>query len=233
LVVDVNSLTNSSVDQTVYRIIQTRYPQIDLFERVAFSEQWDILFEIESLTNPRLRDDVGDIHLIAKEDRSYGEGSSWIMAAFTHPPKKGQGGRFNRDFGIYYCAPDEPTAISETSYHRARFLRDARIDSASFEMRVLRAYLGPTTLHDIRGMHDADIYHSSDYAKSQIFGAEIRHLRSAGIHYRSVRCEGECFAIMRPKVLSNAIHWKYLKYFYEDGAIVNVTALDGLPEAAK
>jgi hypothetical protein len=203
LVVDVNSPPKSGVDQTVYRIIQTRYPQIDLFERVAFSEHWDILFEIESLTNPRLRDDAGELHLIAKED------------------------------GIYYCAPDEQTAISETSYHRARFLRDARIDSASFEMRVLRAYLGPTTLHDIREMTNGDIYHLSDYTKSQLLGAEIRRLRSPGIHYRSVRCEGECFAIMRPKELSNAIHWKYLKYFYEDGAIVNVTALDGLTKAAK
>jgi hypothetical protein len=103
-------------------------PQIHLFERVAGPEDWDVLYAVESLTNPRLRDEVGDIRLVTREDRVYGEGASWIMAAFTHPPVDGRGGRFNRDFGIYYCAADEAVAIAESSFHRARFLRESRIE---------------------------------------------------------------------------------------------------------
>jgi len=233
LVVDPDALPMGEADWPVYRIISTRYPQINLFERVASPEHWDILYEIESLTNQRLRDEVGDINLVAREDRVFGAGSSWIMAAFTHPPKEGQSGRFNKDFGVYCCAPDEETAVAETSHHRARFLRDSRImEPTNLDMRVLRAHLGPTQLHNLCELKDEDIYHPRDYSQSQLLGEEIRRRNSRGIHYRSVRCEGECIAVLRPNALSNAIHLKYLKYTYENGAIVDVALIDATEEGA-
>ena len=227
MVVDPDTLPMEEVDWPVYRIISTRYPQIDLFERVASPGQWEILYEIESLTNQRLRNEVGDINLVPEEDRVFGAGSSWIMAAFTHPPRDGQGGRFNRNFGVYYCAADEGTAIAETSYHRARFLRESRIDKARLEMRVLRAYLGPTRLHSLCAVGDDDgVYDPRDYTESQRLGDEIRRRNSPGIHYRSVRCDGECSAVMRPNALSNAVHMNYLEYTFENGAIVTVEPID-------
>ena len=99
--IDIDTLPGSDVNELVYRVILTRYPQISLFERVSNPQDWDVLYAVESLTNPRLRDEVGDIRLVPPEDRVYGDGASWIMAAFTHPPVDGRGGRFNRDFGIY------------------------------------------------------------------------------------------------------------------------------------
>ena len=123
--IDPSALPLSEVDDLVYRVILSRYPQINLFERVSSPEEWEVLSAVESLTNQRLRNEVGDIRLVAPEDRVYGDGASWIMAAFTHPPVDGRGGRFNRDFGIYYCSTDESVSIAESSFHRARFLRDA------------------------------------------------------------------------------------------------------------
>ncbi len=223
--VDPDELPTSSADWQVYRIVSARYPQINLFERVASAEQWDILYAIESLTNPRIRQEVGDISLVPVEDRVFGAGSSWIMAAFTHVPAPGEGGRFNADFGTYYCAPDEATAIAETAYHRARFLKESRISELVFAMRVLRAHLGPTHLHDVRGLAGADIYHLDDYTQAQRLGAALRERGSVGVHYNSVRCEGACVAVMKPPALTNAIHLKYLNYRYQDGAIVAVSAL--------
>lgn len=104
--IGIDTLLSSEVNAPVYRAILSRYPQIHLFERVSSPQDWDVLYAVESLTNPRLRDEVGDIRLVPPEDRVYGDGASWIMAAFTHPPVDGRGGRFNRDFGIYYCAAD-------------------------------------------------------------------------------------------------------------------------------
>jgi len=103
-VIDIKDLPSSEVNEPVYQVILSRYPQIDLFERVSSPEDWDVLYAVESLTNPRLRDEAGDIRLVPPEDRVYGDGAYWIMAAFTHPPVDGRGGRFNRDFGIYCCA---------------------------------------------------------------------------------------------------------------------------------
>lgn len=223
----IDNLPLSDVNEPVYRIILSRYPQIHLFERVSNPEDWDVLYAVESLTNPRLRDEVGDIRLVAPEDRVYGDGASWIMAAFTHPPVDGWGSRFNRDFGIYYCAADEAIAIAESSYHRARFLRESRIDNTTQEMRVIRAQLGPTTLHDIRHLVGDGIYDPENYGEAQQLGYALRDSKSFGVHYQSVRAKGECYGVMRARALSDAIHWRYLRYHYDQGVIVDVESLDG------
>lgn len=225
--IDIDTLPNTSVDEPVYRTISSRYPQISLFERVSNSQDWDVLYAVESLTNPRLRDEVGDIRLVAVEDRVYGDGASWIMAAFTHPPADGRGGRFNHNFGMYYCATQESVTIAETSFHRARFLKDSRIEKTTLEMRVIRAYLGPTTLHDVRHMTGHTIYDPDNYREAQQLGSALRDAKSYGVRYQSVRAKGECYGIMRAKALSDAVHCRYLRYHYEQGAIVEVEALDG------
>lgn len=223
----IDTLPGSEVDEPVYRVILSRYPQIHLFERVSSPKDWEVLYAVESLTNPRLRDEAGDIRLVSPEDRVYGEGASWIMAAFTHPPVDGRGGRFNRDFGIYYCAAQEAVAIAESSFHRARFLRESRIDKATQEMRVIRAHLGPVTLHDLRHLAGQAIYHPDDYGEAQQLGYALRDAKSFGVRYQSVRTQGECYGVMRARALSDAIHWRYLRYHYDQGAIVDVESLDG------
>lgn len=220
--IDIDTLPGSELDKPVYRVILSRYPQINLFERVSSPQDWDVLYAVESLTNPRLRDEVGDIRLVRPEDRVYGDGASWIMAAFTHPPVDGRGGRFNRDFGIYYCASDEVVAIAESSFHRARFLRESKVEKTTQEMRVIRAQLGPTTLHDVRQLTGHTIYHPDDYGEAQQLGYALRDADSFGIHYQSVRTDGECFGVLRPRVLSDAIHWRYLRYHYDQGSIIEV-----------
>jgi hypothetical protein len=135
--------------------------------------------------------------------------------------------RFNRDFGIYYCAADEAVAIAESSHHRVRFLRESRIDKTTQEMRVIRAQLGPVTLHDIRYLAGHAIYHPDDYGEAQQFGYALRKAKSFGVHCQSVRAKGECYGVMRARALSDAIHWRYLRYHYDQGAITDVESIDG------
>ncbi len=224
--IDIDTLPPRQVHEPVYRIILSRYPQIHLFERVSSPQDWEVLYAVESLTNPRLRDEVGDIRLVPLEDRVYGDGASWIMAAFTHPPVDGRGGRFNHDFGIYYCAADLAVAIAESSFHRTRFLRESRISRTIQEMRVIRAQLGPVILHDVRHLDGHAIYHPDDYVEAQQLGYALRNAKSFGVHYASVRAEGECYGVMRAKALTDAMHWRYLRYHYDQGSIVKVESLD-------
>lgn len=221
-----DELPISHVDDHVWRIVPSRYPQINLFEQVSDPNDWEVLYAVESLTNPRLRDQVGDIRLVAPEDRVYGEGSSWIMAAFTHPPVDGRGGRFNRDFGMFYCSSDEKVSVAESSYHQARFLVESRIKETTVQMRVIHAHLGPADLHDLRNVDSPAIYDRNDYGAAQNLGSSLRSVGSNGVHYHSVRAKGECFGIMRPRVLSNANHRRYLSYHYKNGKIVAVDSFD-------
>jgi hypothetical protein len=57
-----------------WRVIASRYPPIDLFERVSTNPAvWDALIELEQLVNPRARDAVGEIGLVPPERRLAGE----------------------------------------------------------------------------------------------------------------------------------------------------------------
>lgn len=207
----------------VFRIISTRYPSISIFERVASPDDFDLLYEIESLTNPRLRDEVGVISLVPREDRVFGPGSSWIMAPFTHPPREGGGGRFNRGFGMFYCADSEHVAIAETRYHSAKFLKESRIDEISTEMRVLRAQIGYQALRDASALDDEGISHRTDYTAGQALGDALKAHNEYGIRYNSVRGKGLCLGILRPVAVAAITHSRYLKYHYRDGEVYSVT----------
>jgi len=124
-----------------------------------------------------LPNEAGDIRLVPREDRVYGEGASWIMAALTDRPVE-RGGRLNRDFGIYYCAADEAVAIAEPSFHRARSLRESRIGGTTQDMRVVRARLGPVSLHDVRQLKGHASYDLDNYSESQQVADTLRAAQS-------------------------------------------------------
>src|SRR5690242_15428008 len=103
-----------------WRIISSRFPPIDLFERVANEEDFETVIEIEQLTNPRLREELNNISLVPKKERKFGPGTSYIMSAFTNLKPS----RFsNGSFGVYYASKTLETAVLETKYHKQNFLR--------------------------------------------------------------------------------------------------------------
>ena len=85
--------------------------------------------------------------------------------------------------------------------------------------------MGPAALHDVRRLAGHAIYHADDYMEAQQLGYALRDAKSYGIHYNSVRTKGECYGVMRARALSDAIHWRYVRYYYEQGSIVEVTPL--------
>jgi hypothetical protein len=198
-----------------WRIIATRFPPIDLYERLTSDPAiWDALIALEQLTNPRIRQDVGDISLVKPEDRVSGPGASYVMACFTHLNPKGS--RFSDGtYGVYYCASTLETAIAETIYHFEKFARAAR---DPVRMEAMRVLVGSVTdsFEDVAALPDvtrADILNPESYAASVPFGKTIRSAGGNGIVYPSVRHPaGECLAALRPKVVSIPIQERHLQY---------------------
>ena len=211
-----------------YRIIPSRFPPIDLFERIAPPEDWEALIALESLTNDRIRQEVGDVSLVPVEERVSGPGASVVMAAFTHLNPSGS--RFaDATFGAYYAAADVETAIAETKFHREEFLRATKEAPISIEMRVYLVDMA-ADLHDIRGMQTemAAIYAPDDYGASQALARRLHGEGSAGIAYDSVRREGgECVALFRPKTLSSVRQGAHLLYKWNGAEIGQVYELRG------
>ena len=206
-----------------WRIIPSRFPPIQLFERVADADDLEAVFAIESLTNPRLRDEVGDIRLVTPEDRVTGPGTSVIMAVFTH--LNPEGSRFSDGtFGTFYAANDLETAIAETIYHRERFMRATGEGRMELDMRVYLIDLA-AVLHELRGRKAEYplVYHNDNYAAGQHLAAMLRKDGSNGIAYDSVRREGgECAAVFRPRLLSNCRQERHLCYVWNGQRIASV-----------
>ena len=106
---------------TSCRLVASRYPPVGLFDAVADPADLDVVFEIEAIGNPRLREQAGVLSLVPASERISGPGTTPIMSAFTH--LNPEGSRFSDGtYGVYYAANDLETAVAEVGYHRARFL---------------------------------------------------------------------------------------------------------------
>ncbi len=206
-----------------WRIIPSRFPPIDLFERVANATDLEAIVDLESLTNDRLREEVGALQLVPAQDRISGRGTSYIMAAFTHLNPAGS--RFsNGTYGVFYTADTLDTAIAETRHHREQFMRATSEPPMELDMRVLLADLDQQ-LHDIRGMHQSlpDVYAPDDYSASQALGKRLRAQDSWGIVYDSVRHSGgECAAVFRPPALRNCRQERHLCYVWDGTRISSI-----------
>jgi len=212
--------------QPCFRVIPSRYPPIDLFERIAEPADFEALYWLESLTNARLRDEVGDIRLVPPEDRVFGPGASVIMAPFTHLDPAGS--RFaDGTFGALYAAASLATSIAETRYHRENFLRATRQDPLEVDMRTYLADV-VARFHDIRGQRSemSDIYDPASYASSQKLGRVLRNEGSNGVCYDSVRhAEGECLAVFRPRLIQNLRQGMHLRYVWDGQRICRIYEL--------
>ena len=206
-----------------WRIIPSRFPPVQLFERVTDPDDLEAVFELEGLTNPRLRDEAGDVALVPPEDRISGPGTTVIMAAFTHLNPNGS--RFSDGtYGVFCGANDLDTAVAETRHHREQFMSATVQARMELDMRVYLVDLDGK-LHDLRGQKDARplVYHNDNYAAGQHLARTLREAGSNGIAYDSIRLRGgECVAVFRPPLLSNARQERHLCYVWNGQEIETV-----------
>lgn len=208
-----------------HRLIASRYPTVGLYDEIARPEDLDVVFAIEALTNPRLRQEVGELSLVPPGERVSGPGATLVMAAFTH--LNPEGSRFSDgSYGVYYAAESLDTALAEVSHHRGRFLERTREAEIDIDLRWIQAELD-TTAHDLRGRQaDApEVYHLEHYGAGQALGRVLREAGSPALVYDSVRRGGGwCAAVFKPRALTQArpaghlgLHWdgRQITHWYE------------------
>jgi len=203
-----------------HRLVPSRFPPVSLFDRVARPEDLDAVFEVEAMTNDRVRDEMGDIALVPPHERISGPGTTPIMAAFTH--LNPEGSRFSDgSFGVYYCAQELDTALAEVRYHQTRFLRRTNEGPLRLELRLYLADLD-ARLADARKV--AACHRPDDYGPSQAVGSAVRAAGRDGVLYRSVRhAGGTCAAVFRPKLLSHCRQSRHYAFHFDGN---RVTAID-------
>jgi len=211
-------------DQISYRLMPSKFPPIALFEDVANHQDFEVLFSIQAITNPRLRQEVGNLNCVPPEERPYGiRGCSYALGPFVH--LNPYGSRFSRgQFGVYYAAADVQTAIAETRYHQEKYfslIEGLKYDRLS--MRCLKT-LFTAELHDIsvQQYRQSEWYDPDNYHSSQQLGDQLKKINSQGIAYDSVRSPGNlCFGLFSPKYIVDVIQAAHYSYIW-DGQKISV-----------
>ena len=223
-VAGLQSLPNEKV--TGYRLVNSKFPPIDLFDDVASADEFAALHALQVLTNPRLQNEVGNLALLPHEQIPFGiRGCSYAVAPFTHVNP--QGSRFSDgSFGVLYFADTLETAIAEVKHHQQVYWQN--VPGLHYERFVFR---GLKATFDQGGCYDAlvlpiehAIYTPDDYSISQPFGAEIRRC-GGGLRYHSVRkLNAKCWALMTPSCVADIIQTTHLEMIW-NGAITQVNHL--------
>ncbi|MGH8117832.1 MAG: RES family NAD+ phosphorylase [Rhodanobacteraceae bacterium] len=212
--------------QRAYRIVSSRFPPVGVFDAIADAADLDALYQIEALTNPRLREAWGELSNVPKEHRVSGPGTTPLMAAFTHVSLEGS--RFSDgSYGVLYLAHEFDTAVEETVFHREAFLAATREPPIDLTMRCYVSGVHGA-LHDIRGGWAAE-HDPASYLASRKLGIRLRAEGSNGIVFGSARRKGgECAALFYPDLAKPCVQGKHLIYRWSGeriAAVLEVSAV--------
>ena len=193
---------------TGYRLVNSKFPPIAIFDDVASAEEFEAIFELQALTNPRLRNTLGDLNLVPSQEIPFGiAGCAYAVAPFTHVNPAGS--RFSDgSYGVLYTADGPTTALREVAYHQEFYWKN--VPELHFDRIVLRALI---CNFDEEGLVDglvvdaADpIYSPSSYAASQALGRALRDQGVRGLRYRSVRSsEATCWGLFSPNSMKSIV----------------------------
>ncbi len=210
-----------------YRLVNSKFPPIALFDDVADADEFEILYQIQALTNPRLQNEAGRLELIPRAEIPFGiPGCSYATAPFTHVNPAGS--RFSDGrYGVLYLAGTMEAALAEVRHHQNLYW--SKVQHLNYERFVFR---GLSCTFTDSGMKDAasvpmtdPIYDPVDYSHAQRLGWSVKAAGIPGLRYSSVRNQGSyCWALMTPKPVSSIVQTAHYEMIW-NGQITSVSKI--------
>jgi hypothetical protein len=208
---------SAEVDWPVsHRIIRTVYPPVSLFEDIADPADWDLIASLEAKSNPRVRDQIGELTLVPPARRLAGPTASLVMGAFTHASRARPSRFTDGSFGIWYCGDVPEVAIAETVFHHENFMRQTAEPAGMSDFRELVCGVGGQ-LVDLRGGAAAECLAPDDYGPGQALGRAVHEVDGDGIVYPSVRwAGGQAAALFWPnRIRLPVLQARQLRYYWD------------------
>jgi hypothetical protein len=119
------------------RLIPSKFPTIDVYERLGSQALKDEAIRLEALTNPRL---ISQGRILASADpndpTTASQLQNWNHAPFTYPNI--EGGHFlPRPYPVLELAPDDRAALARAIIRREEFLARTDDPPQGLDMRVI------------------------------------------------------------------------------------------------
>jgi hypothetical protein len=201
-----------------HRIIRAIYPPVWLFEDIADPADWELIASAEAKTNPRVRDQIGDLSLVPAARRLSGPSASLAMAAFTHVSRERPSRFSDGAYGVWYCGDRFEVALMETAHQFERFMRSTNEPPADAQFRELTAAIAGS-LHNLRDGAFSAYLDPNDWQAGQSFAAALRSGGSDGIVYPSVRWpSGQAAALFWPDLIRLPIVQARTLQYHWDGS---------------
>ncbi len=126
-----------NVDSEWFRLIPSRFPPINIYERVIANDRLEEVVQIENVTNPRLKSTAeltGGLHPI---DPLSPRLQNWNVAPFAYSNPEGSR-YFRPGYACLELAEDLQTALAISVRRRERFLGRTAEPAIDLIMRVLK-----------------------------------------------------------------------------------------------
>lgn len=207
--VNINELPRlEAVQQTGHRLVNSKFPPINLFDDVASEDEFEIAYAMQALVNPRVQTEVGNLSLLSRSEIPFGiAGCSYATAPFTHVNP--QGSRFSDGrYGVLYFADSTETAIAEVTHHQRVYWSNVpELKFDRFVFRGLKGEFETIEIADATAIPAEDaIYAPDSYHASRTLGNELRASGSTGLQYHSVRNPGaQCWGLFTPRHVKQII----------------------------
>ncbi len=205
-----------------YRLVNSKFPPISLFDDVADQQEFEAVYEIQQITNPRIQNELGNLNLLPKEQIPFGiDGCNYATSPFTHVNPEGS--RFSAgDYGVLYLADSLNCAEAETRYHQQKnFQNIVGLHFDTIVMRALKVCFSGLLTDVMKA--SSPIYHLTDYSDARELGRQQRMEEAEGLQYKSVRLKkSKCWGLFTPRYVHSIVQTKHLEFVYDGQAISDV-----------
>ncbi len=212
----VERLTTVTLTQSSYRLIPSRFPPVDIYRRVAPPSNWGAIYEVESMTNPRLKSREKLGISLQTADPSSPRFQNWNHAPFAYANPEGTT-FFSPVFQCLELADCLQTALSFAISNREAFLGRTSEEPTGLDMRVL---VRPVTGTFLDG---SVLPMEMDVSRRWAIGEAILDAGYDGIVFSpACRPSGRFVAILNPDTLGEAKQAEHFRFVWDGKAITQI-----------
>jgi len=205
-----------SFDQDCYQLIPSRFPTIEVYERLGDTELQAAAKALEARTNPRLAA-INQLPGLPKQgDKAASQYQNWNHAPFTYKDPRGSF-FLGPTYGCLELASDMDTALGLALLRREEFLGSTAEPAMGLDMRVFsRRITG--SFHDLTKLDP-----NMPSAERRKIGHQLHETGSPGVLFRRPSFgERRFLAVFDGALLPRAIQGAHYRFVWDGERIKSI-----------